>query len=63
MEKEHRRIISEKMKLAVHKRLHPETEDFNKAGNENVTEDVEVLDTNQSASYFTNQKSVQVLFF
>ena len=59
MEEEHRRIISTKMKLAVHKRLHPEIVDSDK--NMNLEDGRgEILDTNQNPLEFSGQKSVQV---
>ena len=66
MEEEHRRIISAKMKLAVHKRLHPEVVDYDKGYNnnngENTTKDdtKTLLDTNQNLLHLRNPKSVQV---
>ena len=68
MEEEHRRIISAKMKLAVHKRLHPEVVDFDNGYNNNNGEDTTkdhsktLLDTSQNLLHLRNPKSVQVHF-
>ena len=59
MEEEHRRIISTKMKLAVHRRLHPEIVDSDKDMNRN-DDSPERLHANQNPSEFSGQKSVQV---
>ena len=59
MEEEHRRIISVKMKLAVHKKLHPEVVESDR--NINETDDGrKILDTNQNPLQLNSQKRVQV---